>query len=126
MSWFSDQIAAGLGQIRQAAGVPVVFFDGTNTIEIDDAVPLRGSERDELGNRMALQADEQDWGIKADKIAVNGVRIEPLSGYTITRTIHGESLTYALTASQGEKPYTWSDPDGRTTYRLHSKLIKRV
>jgi hypothetical protein len=122
MSFFSQLVRQGLGLVRQAAGETITYRTTSGFVVITNVTPLRGVEREQAGERRILEADEMDWGLAAADLVIGDTLVQPDQGHTITRILNGQSLTYTVTASNGDKPWTWSDPGGQTQYRVHTKL----
>lgn len=125
LSIFADMVSAGLDLVRGVAGECVTYDTGSHEYPIN-AVPADGERREDVGNRIALQSEDQDWLIGKEELTPclpqNGF---PREGHLIRRRLGNRLLTYSITAVPDGQCWRWSDT-GHTQYRIHSKLIKQT
>jgi len=85
VSWFSEQIAAGLEQIRSAAGEAATYNDGALDITIDGSVPRRIVQTADQQYDATTIANGRIWDVKASLlINENGSVFTPRKGHRIT------------------------------------------
>ncbi len=83
MSWFSDQLAAGLGVVADAAGEPVTYYDGSNSVSLAKAVPRRIIPQAGQEFEQHILSTGRIWDVKKSLMVADSVAITPQRGHTI-------------------------------------------
>lgn len=75
---------------------------------------------------IAIHVRSADFMVRvADLVLPIAGATKPIQGDTITRTVEGETITFEVLRTVGEKQYRESDRYGRI-FRIHTKEIGRV
>lgn len=115
MSRFSDQIARGLGRLRETAGGTVMYSRGAYSVTLT-AVPGQSeyTTTDDVG--MPVTNRTRDFIFKATDLVLNGSVVEPQQGDRIAE----DGRVYTLLQAGDLQPWQYSDW-GRSTIRVRTK-----
>ena len=119
-SFFQDAIAGALDTVRDVAGEPVVYVQGSAAIELT-AVPASSAQpADEFIEASARIAEAtRDWIITLADLVVAGVRLTPRRGDQVQQTVEGVTTVWEVTPD-GDQVFRYSDR-ARTRIRVHTK-----
>lgn len=118
---FHNAIATALGQVRQAAGVPVVYRRGEHAVELQ-AVPGRTEHEVDDGHSL-VRAHSRDYMIAAADLRLNDEQTLPKRGDQIVETgPAGEQLVHEVLWPMRGGEWEWSDA-ARTTLRIRTKHV---
>ncbi len=123
-----DMLNRSLGTAAAVAGVFTWPTSETTTITADDGVISGASSQSVLrpgqteGNAR-LGVTERVLLVPADALTKNGVATEPVAGLNWTETINGVVRTFQLRPTSDDPGWDYSDPSGRSRYRLKLKRV---
>jgi len=116
-AWFLDQLITH-------ASETVTYKRGVNSVSV--SAGIAETEADTLTEQgIQIQIRMNDFLIKVDDLIILAVKITPLTGDKIERTVNGKTVTYEVLKLADEKEFRESDRFG-TVFRIHTKEILRV
>ena len=130
MGAWADSFAGALASIRNATGVSVVYAHGDFSLTIDAATKGK-CQFENLTDFGMIGVEGTDWLIPmsdpgltlTNSVSATEVTV-PMRGHTITETVGSVSLTFEVQSPHKDIPvWAWSDP-GRTSIRVHTKLVE--
>ena len=120
MSAFADAIAAGLGSVRDVAGVSIIYARGSNQISLT-AVPARSLlQSTDVESLVQVQFTTRDYVIVAAELVIDSELTLPRKGDRITETIGGQNKTFEVLKTDGDRFFSYCD-DARSRIRVHTK-----
>ncbi len=118
MSLFSNQLAAGLAQIRAVAGDAWAYQCPAGTIPTLNATQGKTQYEaiDESG--LTVPATATDFLVAAADLVINSQAVHPAPGDRLSRG----GRVFEVMPLGNEKCFVFSDPDG-SQLRIHTKQI---
>lgn len=109
-------------RVAQQQGATVLYGDGTHSVELTALFGRRNYQVQDSSGAL-IWFSSHDVLLVADALILNGSRVEPRRGHTITRILGDRRHTFLVHFPDAtQPPWRWSDPGGEIL-RIHTTLL---